>query len=292
MSLGDWKNRGERIDVDGRTVFTVRGGTPGENLLCIHGFPASSYDYHKVWDQLGKFSSTLTYDLYGYGFSDKPAEIDYTTSLQADVLEVLLDTLGITETHIISHDFGNSIMQEILARRAERGIRFRIKSLCFLNGALFPETHRPILAQKILIGPLGAAFGNLIPDFAFKKSLRRVFGSETQPSEETLSAFIEAFKANGGKRIAHKLIRYMPERTLYRERWLEALRTIDFPFRFINGLDDTVSGRHLLERFRELVPEQHDIIELEGIGHFPHLECPNKFLDHYTAFRENLEQKS
>ena len=179
-------------------------------------------------------------------------------------MESVLKELGIGTVHVVSHDYGNTVMQEILARRKERGIGFRIKSLCFLNGALFPETHRPILAQKILISPLGPLFGRLIPASRFSASLASVFGPDTQPTARELDDFIEIFRFNGGKRIAHKLIRYMRERSVYRERWLDALRSIDFPFRFINGLDDPVSGRHLVKRFRELLPDLNDIVELEG----------------------------
>lgn len=291
MNADDWRKKGELIEIGGRSVFTVREGE-GENLLCLHGFPTSSFDYHKIWEGLAARSNLTAFDMLGYGFSDKPSDLDYTTAEQADLLEAVLKHFGIEETHIISHDYGNTIIQEILARRAERGIDFRIRSLCFLNGALFPETHRPILAQKILIGPVGPLFGRLIPGSAFARSLASVFGKRTRPTKAELKEFVSIFRTNGGKKIAHKLIQYMRERETYRERWLGALRSIDFPFRFINGLDDPVSGRHLVERFRELVPQQTDIIGLEKIGHFPHFEAPEAFLVHYQRFREKIRQKS
>jgi len=280
------------VHVDGRDIFTIRAGEAEETILCLHGFPTSSFDYHKVWEGLQEHSKLLAFDMIGYGFSEKPAKIEYTTALQADILEAVMEREGIQRVHVLSHDYGNTIIQEILARRSERGIGFRIESICFMNGALFPETHRPILAQKLLIGPVGPLFGRLIPEPAFRRSLASVFGDSTQPDREELAEFVRIFRTNNGKRIAHKLIQYMKERTVHRERWLDALRSIDCPFRFINGLEDPVSGRHLLRRFRELVPEQTDIVELEGIGHFPHFEAPETVLKHYQEFRENIWQKS
>lgn len=96
------------------------------------------------------------------------------------------------------------------------------------------------------------------------------------------------FKHNGGKHIAHKLIRYMTERQTYRERWVRPLQRLTQPFIFINGLSDPVSGKHLVERFRDVVPEQKNIVELPGIGHFPHLESPNAVLEHFLAFHDRL----
>jgi pimeloyl-ACP methyl ester carboxylesterase len=52
----------------------------------------------------------------------------------------------------------------------------------------------------------------------------------------------------------------------------------------INGSADQVSGAHLVRRFREVVPAQTDIIELDGIGHFPHLEVPRVVLDNFFEF--------
>jgi pimeloyl-ACP methyl ester carboxylesterase len=222
--------------------------------------------------------------MIGYGFSDKPPRFDYTTFNQVDLLESLISHLKIKELNILAHDYGNTITQELLARQTERGLSFEIDSICFLNGALFPETHRPILAQKILISPIGGLFGRLIPESKFRSALASVFGPDTQPSKDELDDFMYLFNHNRGRRISHKLIRYMSERAVHRERWVSAIGTIIQPFRFINGLADPVSGRHLVTRFREVFPELNDIIELENVGHFPHFEHPDETLRHFLDF--------
>lgn len=284
MDLSEWQQSGEYFDFEGLPVFYHLSEKREEVLLCLHGFPASSFDYHKIWSDLTKRFAALSFDLVGYGFSGKPADFGYTTFDQVDVLQALLEHLEIRRVHILAHDYGNTITQELLARGDESRLNFKIETICMLNGALFPETHRPILAQKILIGPLGAVFGKLIPDSIFKKNLASVFGANTQPSAQELDDFAALFKAGGGKRVAHKLIRYMTERARYRERWVGALERMRQPFRMINGSADRVSGAHLVRRFREVVPAQTDIIELDGIGHFPHLEVPRVVLDNFFEF--------
>jgi pimeloyl-ACP methyl ester carboxylesterase len=292
MSLDDWQQKGEYFDYQGNRIFyrfdenikNVKNSK--EVLLCLHGFPSSSYDYHKIWDKLGQRFSVLALDMIGYGFSDKPPKYDYTTFNQADVLCGLIESLEIGKLHVLAHDYGNTITQELLARAEENRLKFSIETICFLNGALFPETHRPILAQKLLISPLGFLFGSLITDAMFKKNLATVFGKHTPPSRAELNDFVKVFKYNNGKLIAHKLIRYMPEREKYRDRWVGALQRMKQPFRFINGLDDKVSGAHLVKRFREIVPHQIDIIELENIGHYPHFEVPETVTEKYFEFQD------
>ncbi len=291
MTLDEWRTGGEYFEHRELSIFYRRSGDGAEPVLCLHGFPAASFDYHKIWNTLSARFGLLAFDMVGYGFSSKPREWGYTTVDQVDVLQELIAHLGIQRLHILAHDYGNTITQELLARELEGLLNFEIASICFLNGALFPETHRPILAQKLLISPLGAVFGRLIPDAVFKKNLARVFGPETRPTGEELDDYLTLFKHNGGKRIAHRLIRYMTERAKYRERWVPPLQRISQPFRFINGLADPVSGAHLVRRFREVVPNQDDIIGLESIGHFPHLECPDVVSTAYLDFRERIRTK-
>jgi pimeloyl-ACP methyl ester carboxylesterase len=285
MNLTEWKSKGKYFDYKGFPIFYQQSDQNEEVLLCLHGFPCASFDYHKIWDKLSEKYSCLAYDMIGYGFSAKPNNFDYTTFQQVDILQAFLAELKIKKIHILAHDYGNTITQELLARDSENRLNIEIKSICLLNGALFPETHRPILAQKILISPFGFLFGNLISDSRFKQGLSSVFGAKTQPTKQEFANYITLFKHNNGKKIAYKLIRYMTERAKFRERWVKPLGEINIPLRFINGLADRVSGEHLVKRFREVYPNHIDIIELAEIGHFPHLEVPKIVLEKYFEFR-------
>lgn len=285
MNLTDWQKSGKYFDFKDFPIFYQQSRASDEVLLCLHGFPTSSHDYHKIWNDLTKRFAVLSYDLIGYGFSAKPVNFDYTTFNQVDVLQSLLEHLKVRKVHILAHDYGNTITQELLARAGESRLDFTIESICLLNGALFPETHRPVLAQKILISPLGFLFGRLISNARFKRSLANIFGRKTQPTEAELDDFVKVFDFNDGRKIAHKLIRYMTERAKYRERWVGALQKTTIPLRFINGLADPVSGAHLVRRFREIMPHT-DIIELVDIGHFPHFEVSTETLKYFLEFHQ------
>ena len=287
-TLQDWKESGEYVDFKGHRIFVRKAINAGPALVCVHGFPTASYDYHKIWDSLSEKFSMLSFDLIGYGFSDKPRDFSYTTNDQTDVLETVLRTSNIKRFHVLTHDYGNTILQEYLSRFLDSGSDPGVESICMLNGALFPETHRPILAQKLLIGPIGRIFARMIPEAAFRRSLASVFGANTQPSKKEINDYMVLLNHNGGRQILNLLIQYMREREIYRERWVNALQTIEVPFRFINGLDDPVSGKHLVERFREVVPMQKDIVELEDTGHFPHFERPQRTLEALEEFYQRL----
>jgi pimeloyl-ACP methyl ester carboxylesterase len=291
LTLDEWKEGGEHFEYKGFPIFYRRSELRSEVLLCLHGFPTASFDYRKVWNALSPHFCLVAADMIGYGFSAKPVDFDYTTFDQADLIEAFVRHLQVGRVHILAHDYGNTITQELLARDAEGRLDFSIESICFLNGALFPETHRPILAQKILISPVGRFFGRFIPDRRFAASLASIFGPNSKPTANELTDYLTLFKHNKGKRIAHKLIRYMTERKIHRERWVTPLQRMTQPFLFINGSYDPVSGKHLVERFREVVPEQKNIIELAKIGHFPHIESPDVVVEKFLAFHSRTLQQ-
>jgi pimeloyl-ACP methyl ester carboxylesterase len=57
--------------------------------------------------------------------------------------------------------------------------------------------------------------------------------------------------------------------------------------RVIDGEVDPISGGHMVERYRELIPNP-DTVLLPGIGHYPQTEAPAQVLKHYLAFRDRL----
>lgn len=276
MTLEEWKRSGSFVSYGDWKIFYKEEGK-GENLLLIHGFPTASFDWEKIWKPLAQKRRLIATDLIGFGFSSKPA-IDYSIFLQADIIEKLLSDKGIEEVKILAHDLGDTVAQELLARfidRKQSGQKgLNIKAVTFLNGGIFPESHRPRFIQKLLHSPIGWILSRLMNRKSFQKSFSAVFGSNTKPSQEELDVFWDLVAGDNGTKIAHRLIRYIQERKINRERWVGSVLHSPVPIRMINGVDDPVSGAHLVARFREISPSA-DIVELKGIGHYPQVEAPD-----------------
>jgi len=225
-------------------------------------------------------------DMLGFGDSAKPVDHAYSLMEQADLQQALLGHLQVDQpVHLLAHDYGGSVAQELLARHHEQ--RADIASCVFLNSGLFPESCRMLLIQKLLLSRFGWLVGRSFGRDDLVRSVTQVYGPCTHPSESALDDFWSLITANRGTRILHKLASYMPERRLHRERWVGAMQRTGVPLRLINGVVDPLSGAHMLERYRQLVPEP-DTVQLPGIGHYPHTEAPVQVLRHYLAFREQL----
>ncbi len=283
--LKEWRASGRTFDYRGHTIFYREDGE-GEALVCLHGFPTASWDWHRLWPALTRRFRVIAPDMIGFGFSDKPAGYAYSLMDQTTLVEALLDDLGVASVHVLAHDYGDTVAQELLARRAEGVPGPALRSVCLLNGGLFPEAIRPRPIQRLLRNPVfGPILGRLLSERRFRESFRAVFGPDTQPSDEDLRAFWMLVSHNGGTRVAHRLIRYMNERERHRVRWTDALRHTRTPLRLINGPEDPVSGAAMAERFRALVPDA-DVVLLEGIGHYPQVEAPERVREAFLAFVE------
>jgi pimeloyl-ACP methyl ester carboxylesterase len=280
-----WRKRSQTFVFRGHSIRYWTAGQ-GEPLLLIHGFPSASWDWHYLWQPLSQRFRVIACDMLGFGDSAKPANHEYSLLEQADLQEALLEHLSVRQpVHLFAHDYGDSVAQELLARHYES--RVELASCVFLNGGLFPETHRPVLMQKLLLSPLGWMIGRAFSRDGLVRSFRQIFGPQTRPSESQMDDFWSLVESHRGPRIMHKLIAYIPERRVWRNRWVRAMQRGEVPLRVIDGGVDPISGLHMVERYRELIPDA-DAVVLPDIGHYPQIEAPGEVLKHYLAFRDQL----
>lgn len=286
QALHRWQESGKWYKYRGHSIFCQVAGK-GEPLVLIHGFPSASWDWSGVWKLLAEHFQVITLDMIGFGFSDKPAKYTYSIVDQADLFESVLSELGITRCHVLSHDYGDSVAQELMYRQYENPAKVAVESVCFLNGGIFPELHKPALIQKLLLGSIGHFVSRLITRSVMDQNMCRIFGPLTQPTNAQLESFWHLLEYNNGRAIMHKIIRYLDERRSLRHRWVAPMMDGNIPLCFINGIDDPVAGKEMVARYREVVSQPY-VVELIGVGHYPHVELPSKVFDAYLVFRERV----
>mgnify|MGYP000205522812 CR=1 FL=1 len=290
VSPKQWQSRGKLEAVLGHSIFVVdEGDSSLPTIVLLHGFPTSSWDWQPIWSELVKNYRLIALDMLGFGFSDKPNSRTYTIHGQADIVEALVKTKGLTNFHVLAHDYGDTVAQELLARQLEGAGSGTWLSCCLLNGGLFPETHRALLTQKLLLSPLGKFLNRLTGYSKFSKNFSSVFGPQSKPSEQDLENFWWLINVNNGKHIFHNLITYMRDRIEHRERWVSALQKSTIPLAVINGSVDPVSGAHMVARYKELNCRLDYLAQLSVIGHYPQVEAPKEVYSHYQHFIDLLD---
>lgn len=287
--LINWEAAGDYFTYCGEEIFHIEGGqTDAPVLVLIHGFPTASWDWHKLWEPLCQHFRVLAIDMIGFGLSAKPANYEYSIHDQADLFDAFLRLKGVVHYHILAHDYGDTVAQELLARdefNTPKNKARSIESIVLLNGGLFPEAHKPVLIQRLLISPLGAWVARMGSFARFKQNFDKICAHPLADNE--LQAFWALLIRENGKAIMPKLIRYMKERKTHRKRWVGALQITKTPIRLINGIEDPISGAHMLIRYRELI-DNPDVVELPAVGHYPQVEAPDAVYKAALVFWQSL----
>jgi pimeloyl-ACP methyl ester carboxylesterase len=280
---GPWSHRS--VSANG-TRFHVAESGDGPLVLLLHGFP----EFWWTWrEQLSSLSQAgyrvVAPDLRGYGGSDKPPR-GYDLVTAASDAAGLVRSLGEANAVVVGHDWGGMIAWTMAAYFPKVVRRLAIVSM----------PHPLRLRAAVLSDPLGQgrsigyAFGFQLPMLPERRLLRdgaqRVGRMLTDwsgpgwPDAETAQRYQDAMRVPS---VAHSALEYHRWylRSRFRPdglRYTRAMHTpIQAPTLHLHGaLDPCVlpasargSGVHVEAPYRWRL--------LDGAGHFPHEEVPERF---------------
>lgn len=255
-----------------------------ETLLVVHGFPTSSFDFHRVLTHFTKRFRVVVHDHLGFGLSDKPQDYSYSLFEQAEVAMEVWRKLGIKTGHILAHDYGTSVTTEILARRERGTCPVDLKSVTLANGSVFIElaqlTPSQVLLRNKLVGPL---FASLSSRFIFQAQIRKIFGTPDAVSKDELDAAWDLLVYADGKRVLPAISSYLDERKRFKERWIGALRKLDVPAHVLWGRRDPVAIPAIAEALADTIPGAR-LTWLDELGHYPMLENPTRWAENVLSF--------
>ena len=102
-------------------------------LVLLHGVPSSSWLYRKMLPDLQQHYRVIAVDLMGYGSSDKPDSdgVLYHPQAQANYVQDLLISLGVSDYSLAFHDMGGLVAWELIDR--DLSGNQKIKNLFVLN---------------------------------------------------------------------------------------------------------------------------------------------------------------
>lgn len=285
MRIDQRLQTGKFFNYKGHQIFYRSRGT-GEALFLIHGFPTSGRDWHKIEAQLAEKFTLYILDMIGFGLSDKPKNYGYSLTDQADLWEVFAEKNGIERAHILAHDYGDTVAQELIARhimhRRERVQSLDIQSVALLNGGILQGGYRPRFIQKMLASPVGGYLHPFIGKASLRRTFNNIFGKNKATAEE-IDDYWEEINYKQGKRVIPKIIQYLHERKKKQTRWENALVNCPVPLLLINGTQDPISGQNIVDLFRKKVPNG-EVVELPESGHYPQSEQPEEVLAAYLSW--------
>ena len=292
-AVAAWLERGNHHNISGRRVFVIdspaeaKGPVEAAPLLVLHGFPGSSYDWFQTLVELSQKRRVVLFDFPGFGFSDKPERYSYSLFEQADVVEALCERLGLARPHVVAHDMGVSVACELVARRQRKLLKGDFASLLLMSAGIYDDLAKITTSQKVLLTPLGGAFGGLGIGAVFRQQIARTMMRPVE-NDQIDAMWEQILYLDGHKRLS-QLASYLRERTRFEERWIGALRTSEnLPLHLLWGNRDPTSTIEIAERLAHQIPGTA-LTRLLRVGHFPPIEAPAETANAISSWLDRVE---
>ncbi len=282
-TVAQWAALGRHRQLAGASIFTVDAPALGterfEPLLVLHGFPTASFDFHLVVDELRQDRRVLLVDMLGYGLSDKPDRA-YTIGMQADVVAAFTDELGIGALSLLTHDLGDTVGGELLARQVEGRWAPQIVRRVLTNGSVYIELAHLSAGQQLLLSlpDERLAAEGVVDEAGVTAGLRATFSPRADVDDAELSAMWSLIARQQGERLLPRLIRYIEERRRSEGRFTGAIEEHPSPLAIVWGDDDPIAVSPIAERLNGVRPDA-ELHWLDGVGHYPMVEAPARFAD-------------
>ena len=248
-----------------------------EPALVLHGFPTSSFDWRQALDVLRARRRVVLLDMPGYGFSSKP-DTKYSLFTQADVVEAVAREVGLTDVALVTHDMGDSVGGEILAREIDGNLGFHVTRRVLTNGSIYIGMAQLTDGQKFLLSLPDEALpeGSGLNVDGMAAGLKITFAPDLPVPDEELRTMAELVIRDGGGRILPRIIRYIEERRVHERRWTGAIETHPTPLHVVWGDLDPVAVWPMVEHLAS-VRTDAAVTRLDGVGHYPMVEAPARF---------------
>ena len=260
----------------GRIRYDIEGS--GAPLVLVHGTPSSSFVWKNVAPRLADRWQVITYDLAGYGDSDKYAEQDVRLRAQARVLAELLKHLGVARPHLVGHDFGAATV--LGAHLVEDTA---VASLTVIDGVTLNPWGTP---YSLLVRANVAVF-QALPAYVHEAMLAAHLRSAVSRvlDDATLQALLAPWTGVVGQAAYYRQVaQYDHDFT----RHLETLYPrIKVPTQILWGAKDRWIAPETAPRLQALIPGAR-LSYLPDAGHFAMLDTPNLVAERIAEFLEGL----
>ena len=256
---------GATADANGIKTNYLEAGK-GDAVVLIHGSGpgVTAYaNWRPVLPALAEKFRVLAPDMVGFGFSERPANIEYGLQTWADQVVGLMDTLELPTAHMVGNSFGGAIALRIATQYPDR------------------------VGKLVLMGSMGVPF-------PITEGLERVWGYE--PSFENMRKVLDVF-AYSRDLVNDELaeVRYRGSiqpgfqesfAAMFpapRQRWVEAMCTPEDDIRrlphrtlIVHGREDQVIPVQTSLRLMELI-DNADLSVFSHCGHWSMIERTKDF---------------
>jgi pimeloyl-ACP methyl ester carboxylesterase len=275
----------EHVVIHGNDLAYRRSGE-GPVLLLLHGIAGSSSTWIPAMQLLQREYTVLAPDFLGHGKSAKPLG-DYSLGNHASGLRDFLHLLGIERVSVVGQSFGGGVAMQFAYQFPELCERLVLVDAGGLGREVSWVLRLLTLpaaeyVMPVVFPPFVRGWGNAVSRFLSNRGVRNARAAEMWRSYESLTdpenrqAFVRTMRAvidPGGQSVSAidrlYLAAHMPTLIVWGDR------------------DRIIPLVHAY-RAHEVIPNSR-LEVMEGVGHYPHVEEPIRFVEILLDFLRTTE---
>ena len=258
----------------------------GPAVLLLHGIAGSSRTWRDVIPRLAGRFTVIAPDLMGHGQSDKPVG-DYSLGAFASGIRDLLEVLDVDRATVVGQSFGGGVAMQLAYQHPERCERLALVD----SGGLGREVSWMLRAltlpgSEYVMPVIFPGFVRDWGDGLFRSMGRH--GVRLGRAAEMWSAFASLAESDNRQAFA-RTIRSVIDPGGQSVSALDRLYlACPMPTLIVWGdRDDIIPVSHAYSA-HEAVPGSRLVI-IEGVGHFPQIEAPRRFVEALVDFIDSTE---
>src|SRR5262249_50898101 len=180
------------------------------------------------------------------------------------------------EVTLITHDMGDSVGGELLARDLDSALSFDVTRRVLSNGSIYIEMAQLSDGQQLLLSLPDERLADGLGHDPLGDALRGTFAPGSAVPDDDVETAAELVVRDGGDRLLPRTIRYVEERREHEGRWTGAIERHPSPLTIVWGDADPIAVWPMAERLQDARPDGRRGGRGE-IGHYPMLEAPEEF---------------
>ncbi len=260
-----------------RIHYQEAGDEKAPPIILIHGFISSNLIWSHVLQPLAQAGfRAIAPDLPGYGYSDKPADAQYTIADQARAVVGLMDRLGIRRAVIVGASYGGAV-----AATMALDYPARVEKLVLVGAVTNDDPKKKFLLRVSCLPVIGDVTTPLFlgSRWILRKRMEDMYRRIGRPINEKMVASRHHLLATANThRAMIRTARRWSATRIEREAPL-----ISQPTMLVWGDQDDHIPLDNAFRLRDAMPNAK-LVVFRNCGHLPPAENPDKFVEVLAEF--------
>ena len=258
---------GRFLEIDGvRLHYVERGaGTP---LVLLHGNGSMIQDFDSsgLIDLAAKNYRVIVFDRPGFGHSDRPRNVVWTPTAQAELIKRALDRLGVSEAVILGHSWGASVAVALALKHPAL-----VKGMVLASGYYYPTLRPDVVAGSasaipVLGDVLRYTISPLISRMMWPLLMAKLFGPRSVPGKFAGFPKEMAFRPSQIRASAAEAALMIPDAFRFRRAYAD----LKMPIVIVAGDQDRLIDIDAQSRRLHQDVSQSTFLRVRGTGHMVH----------------------